>query len=80
MNLNLKQAILDYENRTGEKMTEKRLASLIWPELSENNRKVRLSKLINGKTKRIDIETVKMICKTLKVDCNSLFRIKKNYD
>jgi len=54
---------------------KKDLDKCLWPDSGENAQAVNISKLISGKTKKIDPEWITIICKFCGVDANFLFPI-----
>ena len=54
------------------------LARVIWPNSPETSQRVLLSKLFNGKNKKISVEEVNAICNELNCDPNFLFNYKTN--
>lgn len=65
--LNIERALLDFEEKTGKRMKKKELAAAVWPKLSEGSRITRLSNLIHGKTKRVELSVIKRLCEVLRV-------------
>lgn len=57
MILKIKEAV-----EAKEGLTLFSLAKKIWPEASENAQRVNISKLTTGKTKRVEMDWVKIIC------------------
>ncbi len=73
MRLKLKEALLKYNNelKNGEeKMTQKKLASIIFPDKDIRNSHAYLNKLANGKTDHIRLSILGKICEVLNVDKN----------
>ena len=71
--LRIKAARVRYEERTGETMSQRRLAGLLWPDEKQSSREIKISNLELGKSKRIDIKTANRIAEILGVDLNFLF-------
>jgi hypothetical protein len=65
---------LEFAN-IGQRKRKKDLARLLWPDSSYESQDVNMSKLINGKTKRIDPGWVNIIADFCGVDANFLFLV-----
>lgn len=63
----------NYTLKTGELMTKRKLAKLLWPDTSDVGAKLNLTKLINGGVKRIDIEMVTKLAEVTLTSPNFLF-------
>lgn len=74
--LRIVEALGYYAANNGKRMTQDELASYIWPSSSKESRNININKLINGRTKRVDIDAIKTICKTTGVDANFLLNMK----
>ena len=71
--LRIKAARVQYEEKTGEKMSQRRLAKILWPEEKQTSREIKISNMELGKAKRVDIATARRIAEILGVDVNFLF-------
>ncbi len=71
--LRITEAMAHYTLKTGEEMKRRDLAAKIWPTGSDKSRPINIRALMNGKTKRIDIDAVDKICKATQTDPNFLF-------
>lgn len=70
--IKLKEAFARSE-MNGKKVRRKDLAAALFPGVSETAQQVNLTNLINGRTKRIASEWVKIICDMLDCTPNYLF-------
>jgi len=73
--LKLKEAIKKHNSRRGRNITQKELGAILFPYSTEPTQIININNLCSGKTKRINIEMVSIICDTLGVDANYLFNI-----
>lgn len=60
---------------SGKKVMKKSLAAELWPGSRPKTAHANISNLCNGKTKKIDIGAVPVICKALGVSADYLFGI-----
>ena len=74
--LKLKDALKKHNSRRGKRITQRELGAILWPNSTKPTQIVNINNLCSGKTKRIDISMVSIICDTLRVDANYLFNIK----
>lgn len=71
---NIEQAIA-FAKDNGREVTKRAIAFRLWPNTSEVNAIINMSKLCTGKAKRIAPEWVPIICEMCGVDANFLFGI-----
>lgn len=70
----IEQAIA-FAKEQGRPITKKELAAFIWPDSTESGQQVNMTRLCAGRTPRIEIRWVKVICEKTGVDANFLFGI-----
>ncbi len=73
--IKLREAILTYSARIGKKVKDQDVAEMLFPDSSIEARRLNMSKLVNGETKRVDVPMIQRICKELGVDANFLFDV-----
>lgn len=73
--LRIREAIKKHNKRRGKNITQKELGAILFPDSTEPTQIVNINNLCSGKTKRIEIGMVSIICDTLGVDANYLFNI-----
>jgi len=71
--LKLKEALLEYKERTGEEMNQKILASKVLKNRDFRTREAYISKIAKGDAVTINIEFVYQLCEVLQIDANYLF-------
>lgn len=72
--LNLSTAISQAKEK-GVKVLKKELAAKLWPNSKEITQQVNMSSLISGRTSRISLDMIHVICHELKCTPNLLFNI-----
>ena len=73
-NFNLSEAFV-YAKNKGNKVMKRDLAKILWNDSRERTAVANISNLCNGKTKKIDIDAVPIICKELGVTADYLFGV-----
>ena len=68
----LNEAIARCE-RLGKKVRKKELAAKLWANSTPAAQQVNMTNLAGGRTKKVDIEWVSIICEELQCDANYLF-------
>ncbi|NQU54074.1 MAG: hypothetical protein HQ522_16215 [Bacteroidetes bacterium] len=58
----------------GKKIKKIQLAEKLWPGSSRDTQQMNISNLLNGKTKRVDIQWIPIICEELGCTPNFLFK------
>jgi hypothetical protein len=76
MVLRLKEAIL-HANRNNKRVTMKSLSLLLWENTNPHTLNNNIHNLATGKTDRVKVDWVKIICDETGVDANFLFGIKQ---
>lgn len=71
-NLKLNESF-EYAKSAGKKVMKRELASELWPDSRDKTANANISNLCNGKTKKIDIDAVPVICERLGVTADYLF-------
>ena len=72
--LRITEAMSKYHSETGKKYTIQELAIEVWPETADPiSARIKLSRIINNKTKYVEVDVIRKICKLLHVDVNYLF-------
>lgn len=69
--LNIKQALLDYNNKYNYSYTQKDVARRLWPDIKNSKNYIQL--IING-TKKVSKEEINKICKMLECQPNKLLK------
>lgn len=62
-----------YAKEIGKKVMKRDLARILWPQSKEKSALANISNLCNGKTKKVDIDAVPVICGQLGVTADFLF-------
>jgi len=70
----LKECLLKAAQK-GQKISQKELGQLLWPNSTEQTARVNISALANGRTNSIKIEFVNIICEKLECTPNELFGV-----
>lgn len=73
-NLKLNESF-EFAKCEGKKVMKRELASELWPDSRDKTANANISNLCNGKTKKIDIDAVPIICERLGVTADFLFGI-----
>ena len=68
-------AALASAKENGIKLMKKDIAARLWPNSSPSAQQVNMTKLCNGKQKKIDPEWVKIVCELTGVSANFLLGI-----
>ena len=69
--LNIKEVLLNYNNKYNYSYTQKDIANKLWPNIKNSENYIQL--LING-TKKVSKSEIKQICKMLECDPNTLLK------
>lgn len=67
-----------YAKNNGNKVMKRDLAKILWEDSREKTAVANISNLCNGKTKKIDIEAVPIICEKLGITADYLFGLTHN--
>ena len=70
--MRIEQAIARAKDR-GEKLLKKDLAAKLWPDSTPTAQQVNITRLCAGRTPRINVEWVKIICETTGCSADFLF-------
>lgn len=71
--LRINEAVLAFNSKNEGGISLLYLAKKIWPESETKTQQVSISKLVNGKTRRIEMDWVKIICEETGVSPDFLF-------
>lgn len=71
--LRINEAVLAFNSKNEGGISLLHLAKKIWPESETKTQQVSISKLVNGKTRRIEMDWVKIICEETGVSPDFLF-------
>jgi hypothetical protein len=74
MRLKLNEAIAQSEVN-GKKVLKQDLALKLFPDANKKTRQVNMTNLCNGRTKRVSVEQVRIICEMLNCTADYLFNI-----
>ena len=69
------QEAIDIAKENGITVKKMDLAKKLWPKSKNFTQKANFAKLCNGKTIRVTVDMIKIICKELSCDANFLFDI-----
>ena len=74
--LKIEEAIIQTSAKWGRRITQNEVGEILFPASSRAAQQINFSKLMNGKTKRVDIQMIRRLCEYLEVDANFLFDVK----
>lgn len=75
MRVDIKKALNDYRDKTGEKLTFTELGQLVWPDVSSINGRMKISRIYHGVNKTINTKTIEKIAAVLDIEDISKYLI-----
>jgi len=78
MRLRIEEALMLHNSKADPKIRIIDLGFALWPDSQESAQKVNVSKLVNGKTVRVEIAWIKILCEKLECSPNFLCGFSEN--